>query len=86
MTHIDLPSIWLLERLDKSAIGYNGYNEYLGFTIVAGTEAEARNLAASHHANEGSTTWLSPTLSSCILIGIANDPTSRILLSSFSAI
>jgi hypothetical protein len=82
MTHIDLPSIWLLERLDKSAIGYD---EYLGFTIVAETEAEARNLAAFHHANEGSTIWLSPALSSCTLLGIANDPTPRILLDSFNA-
>ena len=80
MTHIDLPSIWLLKRLDKSAIDYN---EYLGFTIVAETEAEARNLA-SRYASEDRNTWLSPTLSSCTPLGIANGPTPRIL-SSFLA-
>jgi hypothetical protein len=82
MTHIDLPSIWLLKRLESV-----DYDENDGFIITAPDEYTARLIAASNAGNEGRSTWTNIALSSCTVIGVLThpDPTPRILLRSFNA-
>lgn len=79
MTHVNLPTIWHLARPAE----HIQWDEAIGFVLVAETEDTARTLAASNAMFEGSTVWLTPTLSACIPIGIANDPTPRVILRSY---
>ena len=71
-------TLWLLERIGKSR-----YDEYVGHVIRAGSEDEARAIAAEKPGDEGAAVWTEPAHSTCTPVAEAGE--TGIILSDFHA-
>jgi hypothetical protein len=72
--------LWLLQRIDEDE---SYYDEAFGFVIRAETGKAARLFASKDAGDEGSITWLDPTLTTCRSISDKGSP--RIILRDFLA-
>lgn len=63
-----------------------GYDSYDSFVVVAGSESEARTIAAECAGDEGEELWLDGQFSSCTAIGTPHaDLEVGVVVSSFNA-